>query len=56
MVSLVVTMQPYPADPAGRMRMQFLRKNVLAVHAAGEIDEMKLVTLLGRAYNREFQI
>jgi len=26
MVSLVVTMQPYLADPAGTMKMQFLRK------------------------------
>jgi len=26
MVSLVVTMRPYLADPAGTMKMQFLRK------------------------------
>jgi hypothetical protein len=26
MVSLVITLQPYPADPAGTMKMSFLRK------------------------------
>ena len=55
MVSLVVTMQPYLADPAGTMKMQFFAQNVLVVYAAGDIDEMKLDTFFGRAYNREFE-
>ena len=47
-------MQPYPADHARTMKMQLCAQSVLAFHAAGEIDEMKLDTLLGRDYNREF--
>ena len=46
MVSVVVAMQPYPADHARTMKMQLYAQCVLAFHAAGEIDEMKLDTLL----------
>jgi len=28
----------------------------MAIHAAGEMEEMKLDTYFGRAYNREFQL
>jgi hypothetical protein len=46
MVSVVVAMQPYPADHARTMKMQLRAQSVLSFHAAGELDEMKLDTRL----------